>query len=38
MPHPTEDRTCVVTCLDKLILLKLDPDSHEVLILSLIHI
>lgn len=32
MPHPTEDRTCVVTCLDKLILLKLDPDSHEVLI------
>ena len=32
MTHPTEDRTCVVTCLDKLILLKLDPDSHEVLI------
>lgn len=31
MPHPTEDRLCVVTCLDKLILLKLDPDSHEVL-------
>ena len=30
--HPREDALCIVTCLDKVILLNINKDSHEVLI------
>ena len=30
--HPREDGLCIVTCLDKVILLNINKDSHEVLI------